>query len=67
MMFHSNVPKYLNYVIQILAYSIETSTPHSNSDTFLQTILELVNRGDSISVLILQTSVLNQVHGYRFR
>ena len=40
MMFHSVVPKYLNYIIQILACSIETSMSHSNSDTFLQTVLE---------------------------
>ena len=40
MMFHSVVPKYLNYIIHILACSIETSMSHSNSDTFLQTVLE---------------------------
>ena len=39
-MFHSNVQKYLNYVRQILACSIETSMSHSNFDTFLQTVLE---------------------------
>ena len=39
-MIHSNVPKYLNYLIQILAFSIETSTRHSNSETFLQTTLK---------------------------
>ena len=54
-MFHSNVPKYLNYAIQILACSIETSTPHSNSDTFLQTILEPRKQ---ILVFVLQTLVL---------
>ena len=37
MMFHLDVPKYLNYIIQILACSCETSMSHSNSDTFLQT------------------------------
>ena len=41
MMFHLDVPKYLNYIIQILACSCETSMSHSNSDTFLQTVLEL--------------------------
>ena len=40
MMFHSVVPKYLNYIIHILACSIETSMSHSNSDTFLPTVLE---------------------------
>ena len=40
-MFHPDVPKYLNYIIQILACSCETSMSHSNSDTFLQTVLEL--------------------------
>ena len=39
-MLHSNVQKYLNYVRQILACSIETSMSHSNFDTFLQTVLE---------------------------
>ena len=39
-MFHSNVQKYVNYVRQILACSIETSMSHSNFDTFLQTVLE---------------------------
>ena len=40
LMFHSDVPKYLNYIIQILPCLIETSMSHSNSDTFLQTVLE---------------------------
>ena len=40
MMFHSDVRKYLNFIIQILACPIETSMSHSNSDAFLQTILE---------------------------
>ena len=40
MMPHSDVPKYLNYIVQILACPIETSMSHSNSDTFLQTVLE---------------------------
>ena len=40
MMFHLYVPKYLIYIIQILACPIETSMSHSNSDTFLQTVLE---------------------------
>ena len=39
-MFHSDVTKYLNYTIQILARLIETSMSHSNSDTFLQTVLQ---------------------------
>ena len=39
-MFHPDVPKYLNYIIHILACSCETSVSHSNSDTFLQTVLE---------------------------
>ena len=40
MMFHSDVPNYLNYVIQIWACPIKTSLSHSNSNTFLQTVLE---------------------------
>ena len=64
MMFHADVPKCLNYIIQILACSIETSMPHSNSDTFLQTVLDLVNRGDSICETNYSS---NPVHGYRFR
>ena len=40
MMLYSDVPKYLNYIVQILACPIETSMSHSNSDTFLQTVLE---------------------------
>ena len=40
MMFHSDMPKYLNYIIQVLECSIETSMSHSNSDTFLQTVPE---------------------------
>ena len=40
-MFHSDVAKYLNYTIQILAHLIETSMSHSNSDTFLHTVLQL--------------------------
>ena len=40
-MFHSDVAKYLNYTIQVLAHLIETSMSHSNSDTFLQTVLQL--------------------------
>ena len=40
MMFHYDMPKYLNYIIQILECPIETSMSHSNSDTLLQTILE---------------------------
>ena len=40
MMLHSDVPKYMNYVIRISARLIETSISHSNSDTFLQTVLE---------------------------
>ena len=40
MMFHSDVPKYLNYVIKFLACLCETSVSHSNSDTFLETVLE---------------------------
>ena len=39
-MFQPDVPKYLNYIIQTLACSCETSMSHLNSDTFLQTILE---------------------------
>ena len=39
-MFHPDMPKYLNYVIQILACSFETSMSHWNSNTFLQTVLE---------------------------
>ena len=66
-MFHSNVPKYLNYAVQILACSIETSTPHSNSDTFLQTILEpRKQRRLDFSIRFTNFSS-NQVHGYRFR
>ena len=67
MMFHSNVPKYLNYVIQILACSIETSMPHSNSDTFLQTILEpRKQRRLDFSTRFTNFS-FNKVHGYRFQ
>ena len=67
MMFHSNVPKYLNCVIQTLACSIETSTPHSNSDTFLQTILEpRKQRRLDFSTRFTNFSS-NQVHGYRFQ
>ena len=40
MMFHLDMPNYLNYVIQILACSCETSMSHLNSDSFLQTVLE---------------------------
>ena len=40
MVFHLDVPKYLNYIIQIFACLCETSMPHSNSDTFPQTVLE---------------------------
>ena len=39
MMFHSDVPNYLNYIIQILACPIKILS-HSNSNTFLQTVLE---------------------------
>ena len=39
-MFHPNVPKYFNFVIQILACSCETSMSHSNSGTFLETVLD---------------------------
>ena len=61
MMFHTNVPKYLNYVIQILACSIKTSMSHSNSDTFLKTILEPRKQGDSVlALVVLQTLVLIQ-------
>ena len=38
-MFHINVPKY-EFLNQIFACSCESSTSHSNSDTFMQTILE---------------------------
>ena len=34
------MPKYLTYIIQILACSCETTRSHSNSDTFLETVLE---------------------------
>ena len=40
MMLRLDVSKYLDYIIQILPCSIETSMSHSNSDTFLQTVLE---------------------------
>ena len=40
MMFHQGVPKYLNYILQILACWCGTSLSHSNSGTFLQTVLE---------------------------
>ena len=67
MMFHTNVPKYLNYVIQILACSIETSMSHSNSDTFLKTILEpRKQRRLDFSTRFTNFSS-NPVHGYRFR
>ena len=35
-MFHPNVSKYLNFVIQILSCLRETSMSRSNSDTLLQ-------------------------------
>ena len=67
MMFHSNVPKYLNYVIQILACSIETSMSHSNSDTFLKTILEpRKQRRIDFSTRFTKFSS-NPVHGFRFQ
>ena len=40
LMFQPNVLKYLNYIIQVLACSCETSMSRSNFDTFLQTVLE---------------------------
>ena len=62
MMFYSNVPKYLNYVIRLKHQRhIQTLI------LFCKPFWNFVNRGDSISVLILQTLVLNQVHGYRFQ
>ena len=67
MTFHSNVPKYLNYVIQILASSIETSTPHSNSDTFLKTILEPRKQRRLDFNIRFTNFSSNQVHGYQFR
>ena len=67
MTFHSNVPKYLNYVIQILACSIETSTPHSNSDTFLKTILEPCKQRRLDFNIRFTNFSSNQVHGYQFR
>ena len=54
-MSHSDVPKYLNYIILILAFPIEISMPRSNSDTFLQTVLETQTNLSS-----------NPIHGYRF-
>ena len=39
-MFHPDVPKHLNHIIQPLACSCETSASHSNSDTFLEIVLE---------------------------
>ena len=67
MMFHTNLPKYLTYVIQILAFSIETSMSHSNSDTFLNTILEpCKQRRLDLSTRFTNFSS-NPVHGYRFQ
>ena len=64
MTFHSNVPKYMNYVIQILACSIEASMSHSTSDTFLQIILELrKQRRLGFSTRFTNFSS-NPVHGY---
>ena len=39
-MFRLDVPKYFNYIIQLLAWYCETSTSDSNYDTFLQIVLE---------------------------
>ena len=40
LMFHPNVSKYLDYLIQILACSCKTSMSYLNSDALLQTTLE---------------------------
>ena len=67
MMFHTNVPNYLTYVIQILTSSIETSVSHSNSDTFLKTILEpRKQRRIDFSTRFTKFSS-NPVHGFRFQ
>ena len=64
-MFHLEVAKYLNYIIQILACSTETSMSHSNSDTFLQTILEphkqrrLNFRSAKQTLVLIQFMVIN--------
>ena len=67
MIFHTNLPKYLTYVIQILACSTETSMSHLNSDIFLNTILEpRKQRRLDFSTRFTNFSS-NPVHGYRFR
>ena len=64
MTFHSNVPKYMNYIIQILACSIETSMSYSNSDTFLQIILELRKQRRLSFCTRFNNFSSNPVHGY---
>ena len=64
MTFHSNVPKYMNYIIQILACSIETSMSYSNSDTFLQIILELRKERRLGFRTRFNNFSSNPVHGY---
>ena len=60
MMFHSDVRKYLNFIIQISACPIETSMSHSNSDTFLQTVLEPRKHRRLDFRIVKQTLVLIQ-------
>ena len=65
MTFHLDVAKYLNYIIQILARSIETSMSHSNSDTFLETVLEphkqrrLNSRSSKQTLVLIQFMVID--------
>ena len=65
MTFHLDVAKYLNYIIQILARSIETSMSHSNSDTFLKTVLEphkqrrLNSRSSKQTLVLIQFMVID--------
>ena len=64
-MFHPNVSKYLNYLIQILACSCETSMSHLNSDALLQTALEpriqrrLGFRSAKQTLVLIQYMVIN--------
>ena len=66
MMFHLYVPKYLIYIIQILACPIETSMSHSNSDTFLQTVLKPRGQRRLDFRSAKQTLVLIQLMGNNF-
>ena len=65
MMFHPDLPKYLNYIIQILTCSCETSVSHSNPETFLQTVLKprklsrLNFRSEKQTLVLIQFMVID--------